>query len=251
VFEALPPEGIAVVNADDPQAPLFRRAKGARRSVEFGFDESADVSGGYVLKPLASEIVVRTPAGEARASLAIPGLHNVRNALAAAACAIAAGIPPGAIGDGLSAFRPCAGRLQVTRLASGAILLDDSYNANPDSVRAAIDVLAAAPGETLLVLGDMGEVGAQGPGFHAEVGRHAKERGIGALFALGEATRESVAAFGAGATHFADMEKLAASTRARAVSGTTLLVKGSRFMRMERVVAALTGEMSGSDAGAH
>jgi UDP-N-acetylmuramyl pentapeptide synthase len=230
---------------------MFRRTKGARRAVEFGIDQPAEVSGGYVLKPLSSEIVVRTPAGEARASLAIPGLHNVRNALAAAACALAAGIPPGAIGEGLSAFRPYAGRSQVKRLGSGATLIDDSYNANPDSVRAAIDVLAELPGETLLVLGDMGEVGAQGPAFHAEIGRYARERGVGCLLALGEATREAVAAFGAGAAHFEEIGALVAAARERAAAGTTLLVKGSRFMRMERVAAALAGESGASGAGAH
>jgi len=249
VFEALPAGGVAVINADDPHAPLFRRAKGARRAVEFGIDAHADVSGGYTLKPLCSEIRVRTPAGEAGASLAIPGLHNVRNALAAAACAHAAGIPPAAIGAGLADFRPYAGRTQVRRLAYGATLIDDSYNANPDSVRAAIDVLAACEAPAVLVLGDMGEVGAYGPEFHREIGAYARARGVAALLALGEASREAVAAFGAGARHFSAPEELAA---AAARAGRTVLVKGSRFMRMERVVAALTGEADGAAApGAH
>jgi UDP-N-acetylmuramoyl-tripeptide--D-alanyl-D-alanine ligase len=195
------------------------------------------VSGGYVLRGLTSEITVRTPAGEARGTLAIPGAHNVRNALAAAACAHAAGVPPEAIGRGLSAFRPYAGRLQVGRTAHGATLIDDSYNANPDSVRAAIDVLAACAAPTVLVLGDMGEVGAQGPAYHREVGAYARERGIGTLYALGEACREAAAAFGSGARHFDSPQALA---RALPAAGT-ILVKGSRFMRMERVVAALTG----------
>jgi UDP-N-acetylmuramyl pentapeptide synthase len=203
------------------------------------------VSGGYALKPLLSEIRVRTPAGEARATLAVPGLHNVRNALAAAACAFAVGIAPAAIAEGLAAFRPYAGRMQLRRLASGATLLDDSYNANPDSVRAAIDVLAACEAPAVLVLGDMGEVGPRGPEFHREVGAYAREKRLAALLALGEASREAVAAFGAGGRHFASVEELAA---AAATAGRTLLVKGSRFMRMERVVAALTG---GPPAGAH
>jgi len=239
VFDSLPADGLAVINADDPHAPLFRRARGARRAVEFGFDEPAEVTGGYALKPLSSEIRVRTPAGEAQASLAIPGLHNVRNALAAAACAFAIGIPPAAIAAGLAAFRPYAGRMQLRRLASGATLIDDSYNANPDSVRAAIDVLAACEAPAVLVLGDMGEVGPRGPEFHREVGAYARARGIAALLALGQGTREAVAAFGPGGRHFASAEELAA---AAASAGGTLLVKGSRFMRMERVVAALTGE---------
>jgi len=241
VFRVLPVEGVAVVNADDACRAIFAEAAGARRVVEFGLARKAAVSGGYALKALASEIVVRTPEGEARAQLAIAGVHNVQNALAAAACAHAAGIPVATIGQGLAAFRPYAGRMQARRARGGATLIDDSYNANPDSVRAAIDVLAACATPTVLVLGDMGEVGPQGPQYHREVGAYARERGIGALFALGEASREAVAAFGQGARHFASPEHLRAALPAAA----TVLVKGSRFMRMERVVAALTGEGEG------
>jgi UDP-N-acetylmuramoyl-tripeptide--D-alanyl-D-alanine ligase len=237
VFDALPQDGIAVLNADDAMAGVFREKAGGRRRIEFGID-AGEVTGRYSLKPLESEIVVKTPAGEARATLAIPGLHNVRNALAAAACAHAAGIPAQAIGEGLAAFRPYAGRLQVKKTAAGATLIDDSYNANPDSVRAAIDVLASCPGPTALVLGDMGEVGGQGPEFHAEVGRYAKQKGIDALLALGASSMESVAAFGAGARHFDDWNDIAPDLK----NTKTILVKGSRFMRMERVVSALTGE---------
>jgi len=165
-------------------------------------------------------------------------LHNVRNALAAAACAHAAGIPAGAIGDGLAAFRPYIGRLQVRRTTAGATLIDDSYNANPDSVRAAIDVLASCAGPTALVLGDMGEVGDRGPEFHAEVGRYARERGVSALLALGAATPAAVTAFGEGGRHFDGIEKLVVATKGVA----TILVKGSRFMKMELVVAALAGD---------
>ncbi|HUJ87085.1 MAG TPA: UDP-N-acetylmuramoyl-tripeptide--D-alanyl-D-alanine ligase [Burkholderiales bacterium] len=241
VYGALPADGVAVVNADDPHAALFRRAAGGRRVIDFGLEAPAAIRGGYALKPLASELRLRTPAGETRATLAIPGLHNVRNALAACACAHAAGVPASTIGAGLALFRPYSGRLQVKRTASGATVIDDSYNANPDSVRAAIDVLAAAGGKTVLVLGDMGEVGDMGPDFHLEVGRYARERGIDALYALGEMTAHSTAGFGDGARHFASMDGLIEAARAVAGAGATVLVKGSRFMRMERAVAALTG----------
>ena len=150
----------------------------------------------------------------------------------------AAGIPADVIGEGLAAFRPYAGRLQVSRTVAGATLIDDSYNANPDSVRAAIDVLASCPGPTALVLGDMGEVGAQGPEFHAEVGRYARERGVSVLLALGSATPAAVKAFGDGGRNFDSIERLLGETKGI----TTILVKGSRFMQMERVVAALRGE---------
>jgi UDP-N-acetylmuramoyl-tripeptide--D-alanyl-D-alanine ligase len=241
VYAALPADGVAVVNADDPHADTFRRAAGARRVVDFGLEAKAAVTAVCVSKGLASEIRVRTPAGEARATLAIAGLHNVRNALAAAACAHALGVPPAAIGAGLADFRPYVGRLQVKAARGGAIVIDDSYNANPDSVRAAIDVLSDCPAPTALVLGDMGEVGEQGPDFHREIGNYARAKRIARLLGIGAATREAVEAFGPGARHFTDVDELVASLQR---SGT-ILVKGSRFMRMERVVAALTGEAAG------
>lgn len=234
VFAALPEDGIAVLNADDAMASVFRVKAGKRKRIEFGL-RGGDVSGRYELKGLESEIVLKTPVGEAKATLAIPGAHNALNALAAAACAHAAGIPPAAIGAGLSAFRPYAGRLQVKKTAGGATLIDDSYNANPDSVRAAIDVLAGCPGPTALVLGDMGEVGEQGPQFHAEVGRYAKEKGIDLLFTLGNLSRK------AGGRHFEDLNEIKANLK----DVKTVLVKGSRFMKMERVVELLTGEKGG------
>jgi UDP-N-acetylmuramoyl-tripeptide--D-alanyl-D-alanine ligase len=235
VYEALPGSGVAVINADDEHAAFFRSRAGARQVVEFGL-KAATVSGRYALGGLQSELRLRTPHGEAQATLAIPGLHNVRNALAAAACAHAAGIEPAVIAAGLSAFRPYTGRLQVKQARGGLTVIDDSYNANPDSVRAAIDVLAACPGPTVLVLGDMGEVGPQGPAFHREIGAYARSRGITRLLALGDAAAHAVEAFGEGGAHFSDVDALVA-----AVDGRTVLVKGSRFMKMERVVTALVG----------
>lgn len=239
VYEALPADGVAVVNGDDAHAGYFRKRAHPRRVLDFGLQAGA-VTGRYELKHLSSEIRIRTPQGDAEATLAIPGLHNVRNALAAAACALAAGVPTMSIGAGLSAFRPYTGRLQVKQGRAGLTVIDDTYNANPDSVRAAIDVLASCPGPTALVLGDMGEVGPQGPQFHREVGEYARARGVSRLLALGEATPHAVAAFGPDARHFGGIEELVAALDAK-----TVLVKGSRFMKMERVVAALTGAGQG------
>ena len=239
VYDALPADGVAVVNADDPHAALFRSRAGKRRTVEFGL-AGAMVTGRYRLERLSSEIRVQTPLGEADATLAIPGLHNVHNALAAAACAVAVGIPAPAIAEGLGAFRPYTGRLQVKRTAGGATVIDDSYNANPDSVRAAIDVLASCPPPTALVLGDMGEVGEHGAEFHREVGAYARTKGVSQLLAMGEATRQAVDAFGEGARHFDTVEELVSQLKS-----STVLVKGSRFMKMERVVTALTGAAEG------
>jgi UDP-N-acetylmuramoyl-tripeptide--D-alanyl-D-alanine ligase len=235
VYEALPSSGVALVNADDGHAPFFRARAGGRRVVDFGLVAKAAVTGRYVLKPLTSEISITAPDGTADATLSIPGLHNVRNALAAAAAAHAVGIDVKTAARGLTGFRPYTGRLQVKQTRAGATVIDDTYNANPDSVRAAIDVLAGCPGPTVLVLGDMGEVGENGAAFHREVGAYARSKGIVSLLALGEATRDAVRAFGSGARHFDKVEELIPNVR-----GKSILVKGSRFMKMERVVAALT-----------
>ena len=235
VYEALGADGVAVINADDAHAASFRSRAAGRRTVEFGLSGGA-VTGRYRLERLSSAIQLDTPTGSAEATLAIPGLHNVRNALAAAACAVAVNIPAKSIAEGLSAFRPYTGRLQVKKAKSGGTVIDDSYNANPDSVRAAIDVLATCPPPTALVLGDMGEVGEHGAEFHREVGAYARTKGVSQLLALGDATRHAVEAFGAGAQHFESVEQLVAGLKSH-----TVLVKGSRFMKMERVVAALTG----------
>jgi len=240
---ALGDDGVAVYPGDDSQAPLWRELAGARRCIEFGLDAGATARfpvraapdarpGGFVLELDGTRLDVR---------LAIDGPHNVRNALAAAAAASAMGAGAAAVAEGLARFRPGVGRMARLRAASGATLIDDSYNANPDSVRAAIDALAACDGVRVLVLGDMGEVGEQGPQFHREVGAYARERGIAHLLALGQATRESTAAFGASGEHFDAVELLVARARELCEPGAAVLVKGSRFMKMERVVAALAG----------
>jgi UDP-N-acetylmuramoyl-tripeptide--D-alanyl-D-alanine ligase len=186
-----------------------------------------------------------TPAGNATVRLRVPGRHMAQNALAAAAAAHAAGVPFSAIVQGLEAFRPVRGRLAVTTTPAGVLVIDDSYNANPDSVRAAIDVLATRAAPRWLVLGDMGEVGDAGPAFHREIGLYARDAGIERLFAAGTLARDATDAFGSAASHFASVDALAASVAASAHAGVSVLVKGSRFMRMERVVAALTGEHTG------
>jgi UDP-N-acetylmuramoyl-tripeptide--D-alanyl-D-alanine ligase len=245
LYEALAADGIAVINADDAQAAFFRSRAGKRRTVEFGLEHGAAVSARFQLDRLSSAIHLRTPAGEADATLAIPGIHNVRNALAAAACAHAVGITASTIAQGLTAFRPYTGRLQVKQAVGGATVIDDSYNANPDSVRAAIDVLATCASPTVLVLGDMGEVGEKGEEFHREVGAYALSKNVSSLFGLGDATRASVEAFGAAGYHAKSIEDLLYVVKTCATPEATLLVKGSRFMKMERVVAALTGTAEG------
>ena len=188
--------GVAVFPADDPCSGIWRTLAGTRRVVDFALEGDAVVTATCQLDVASATASMATPAGLLDVQLAVPGVHNVRNALAAAACAIAAGVERAAIAAGLAAFRPVAGRGMPLRTAGGARLIDDSYNANPDSVRAAIDLLARYAAPRLLVLGDMGEVGDSGPQFHREIGAYARERGLEALLAVGTLTRESVAAFG-------------------------------------------------------
>jgi UDP-N-acetylmuramoyl-tripeptide--D-alanyl-D-alanine ligase len=242
IFEGLKPDGTAVINADDDHAPLWRDLAAGRRIVDFGIERRAAVSATYRLKWLESEIVVKLPRGEARAVLKAPGVHNVRNALAASAAAVALEVPAPAIEQGLARFAGIQGRLQKKSARGGATVIDDTYNANPESMRAAIDVLAASRAPTILVMGDMGELGARSAEFHREIGAYALSKNISSLYAIGEASREAVAAFGAAGSHASSLEDLLTMARAAATPQATLLVKGSRFMRMERVVADLTGE---------
>jgi UDP-N-acetylmuramoyl-tripeptide--D-alanyl-D-alanine ligase len=240
---ALGADGVAVLPAADAYLPLWRQLAGQRRVLSFGLQPGADVvlqvqppaqAGVHAALPRALQL--HTPAGTVATSLHLPGVHNLHNAAAAAAAALAAGVPLAAVAQGLADFRPVAGRSQVLTLRRDGqplTLIDDSYNANPDSVLAAIDVLAGLPGPRWLVLGDMGEVGSQGPQFHAEVGAHAQARGIETVWAAG------VLSTHVGATrHFADTAALLAALP-QAPAAASVLVKGSRFMKMEQVVQAL------------
>jgi UDP-N-acetylmuramoyl-tripeptide--D-alanyl-D-alanine ligase len=238
---ALPAHGVAVVNADDEFAPLWRKAAaGAGASVrDFGVDRPAAVRARYDLREFSSEVLVSTPEGEARFTLPLAGVHNVRNALAAAASATAAGADLQAVSLGLSGFQGVKGRQQRMSSRAGAVLIDDSYNANPESGRAAIDVLRRFPPPTVLVLGDMGEVGEKGEEFHREIGTYARAAGLTSLLGLGRLSAHSVAAFGPKGEHATSIEELLGMVARHDKPGATLLVKGSRFMRMERVVAAI------------
>jgi UDP-N-acetylmuramoyl-tripeptide--D-alanyl-D-alanine ligase len=252
VIAALAPAGVAAFPADDACAGIWRQLAGTRRVLDFARDGSAAVTAQYQLRSDGSALSIAVPAGIIAVDLQVPGAHNVHNALAAVAASLALDVPLAAIRRGLDGFGPVAGRGVTDRLANGATLIDDSYNANPDSVRAAIDLLAGCANPRVLVLGDMGEVGDQGPMFHREVGAYAREAGVDVLLCLGDATRQSVAAFGHGASFCTDLEALIAATRAAATPNATVLVKGSRFMRMERVVNALrNGAGAAQAAGVH
>ena len=241
VFGALRAGGVAVFPAGDAWSTLWAQLAGAHRQCCFGAAPAPVHASSAQWRSGAWQFSLHCPEGQAPVTLHMAGRHNVGNALAAAACALSAGVPLAAVVQGLQAFAPVQGRSRALTLQAGRItLVDDSYNANPDSVRAAIEVLAELPGPRLLVLGDMGEVGSQGPAFHAEVGAYAAERGIEALFTLGELSVHAHHAFGAQrGQHFADMAALQAALAAVWRSCASIVVKGSRFMKMERVVQAL------------
>ncbi|SAL50875.1 UDP-N-acetylmuramoylalanyl-D-glutamyl-2, 6-diaminopimelate--D-alanyl-D-alanyl ligase [Caballeronia sordidicola] len=246
VIHALGASGTAVFPADDKYASIWRVAATGNPIMDFALHTDASQAQAAVTGKLAgAKLHITTPAGETEVALQVLGDHNARNALAATAAALAANVSLDAIKRGLEAFEPVKGRLQVKRAAvkpiEGATIIDDTYNSNPDSMRAAIDVLASQASPRVLVMGDMGEVGDQGPAFHREVGAYAAQQGIDALFALGDASIDAAKAFGPTATHFTHITSLiAALTGAGFGPGATFLVKGSRFMQMERVVDAVT-----------
>lgn len=281
VLAALQPDGVAVFPAGDEYTPLWRELAGACRCLTFAGpspqpspQRGEGVSVLPVLPPLplgegggeglraesadvycenaqwqgdAWAVRIATPQGAFDTRLHIAGMHNVANALAATACAVAAGVPLAAIAAGLAAFEPVKGRSRALALhcqGRAITVVDDSYNANPDSVRAAIAVLADLPGPRLLVLGDMGEVGNQGPQFHAEAGAHAHQSGIEQLFALGALSVHAAQACGPTARHFEDMASLLAAVQEALPGVGSMLVKGSRFMKMEQVVQAMEGACS-------
>ncbi|NWG29922.1 MAG: UDP-N-acetylmuramoyl-tripeptide--D-alanyl-D-alanine ligase [Rhodocyclaceae bacterium] len=249
IFEGLDNEGVAVINADDPHADEWRKMNAGRRIVTFGFAPEATVHGQWRPTALGGELELVAPQGEARILLPLPGKHNGRNALAAAAACFAVGVPLAPVVRGLSGYTGTAGRLQRKRGLQGACVIDDSYNANPDSMRAAIDVLAALPGRRIFVMGDMGEVGEAAGQLHSEIGGYAKSQGIDLLFALGEKSAAAVHDFGVGAQHFASVDALVRALRPQLDADTTVLVKGSRFMKMERVVERIVEAAEAAPAG--
>ncbi len=254
VIASLGADGVAVFPADDAHTPLWRELAGARRVLTFalGSPAAADVTAEADWHADHWAVSLHTPLGHCHFVLRVAGLHNVKNAAAAAACAIAAGAPLTAVASGLEAFSAVKGRSQakvIERAGRRITLIDDSYNANPDSVLAAIGVLAALPGPRWLVLGDMGEVGDQGPAFHREVGEAAQRSGIEMLWTAGALCAHSATAYGSG-RHFDSVESLLAALR-DAPSAASVLVKGSRFMKMERVVAALSSAPDSNPEVAH
>lgn len=246
VIEALPQNGVAVFPGDDAYASVWRSLAGMRRCITFAMTGAADVTARAEWEDGAWRVQAATPLGAVNFKLAIAGQHNVKNALAAVAASIGAGLTLEVIARGLESFEAVKGRsraLSVNVRGKPITVVDDTYNANPDSVRAAIDVLAGLPAPHLLVLGDMGEVGDQGPELHAEIGEYAAQRGIESLLCTGELMRYGAAVF-PGARHCASMDALNTCVLADIAQYRSVLVKGSRFMQMERVIQAITAPVN-------
>lgn len=246
IYDALPADGIAVINADDAFAPYFRERAGARRVLDFALDASAQVTASAVQPHQdGSRFVLQSPWGAAEVTVPLPGRHQVGNALAAAAVALSAGASLDDVVVGLAAAPGVPGRLQTVTLGDGTVVLDDSYNANPGSVAAAIQTLVAqahrSGAQAWVALGDMRELGPGAAVLHAEVGQRARDAGVARLLTVGEMSRHAAHAFGPGGEHFVDQTALIERLKARSDGPVLLLVKGSRGSRMDRVVDALAG----------
>ena len=255
VINSLEEDGVAVFPAGDTYTALWQTMAGARRVVMFSLDPTPAANILACVQAQWHEGAWQVDAQGLGVTLhyrlAIAGRHNVKNSLAAAACALSAGVAVADVERGLQLFEPVKGRSRAVVLRSHdntCTLVDDSYNANPDSVRAAIDVLADLPAPRLLVLGDMGEVGTQASEFHSEAGRYASERGIEFLMSTGELARAAVYEHPV-AYHFNTVEELNAAVINILPQLGSVLVKGSRFMRMERVVLAIQQHMQKNTLG--
>jgi UDP-N-acetylmuramoyl-tripeptide--D-alanyl-D-alanine ligase len=250
----LKPEGTAIINADDAYADYWRGVSGARRIVTFGVHKAADFAAKDIFQGIergefATRFTLACPLGERAVMLKAGGAHNIVNALAAAAAAGAAGASLEHIALGLADFRAVSGRLQLKAGTRGSWIIDDSYNANPSSVRAGLEVLRSLTGVTWLVLGDMAELGDVSHDSHAHSGSYARECGVKRLFAVGPLSTRAVETFGAGGEWFADTDSLTRRLQAELSPGVTVLIKGSRVNRLERVVQAVTGGGTGSGSG--
>lgn len=244
LFQNLPAPGVAVINADDAFATTWREARSADAMLTFGFEQPADFTAHKVQSAdethgFRIDFDLVTPGGTKAATLGLAGLHNLRNALGAAAVASAAGATLDQIATGLADMRPVAGRLELKPAINGAFLVDDSYNANPSSLKAGLDAFRGFSGKRWLVLGDMLELGDSANELHAEVGRYARQAGIERVLAIGKHSHFAVEAFGRGAQWFADVDALIAEARSSLHAGVAVLIKGSRANRLERVSAVL------------
>lgn len=245
MFEALGESDTAIVNADDKYADSWRERAQPAQIMSFGIEQTADVSANEIefnVRDWQTCFHLYTPQGQIDIRLPMAGQHNVMNALAASAVSLALGVSLEEVGEGLSSMESVKGRLRAESAVNGALLIDDTYNANPSSLQAGLDVLAMMPGKRFLILGDMAELGEDAIALHKGVAGQAREADVQFLYALGENSRNATDAFGVGAHHFTDHESLLAALKAEVDENSVVLVKGSRLMQMERIVAGLLEE---------
>jgi UDP-N-acetylmuramoyl-tripeptide--D-alanyl-D-alanine ligase len=250
LFDSAGPATVCVINADDEYADLWRTLASPRPVMTFGLESEADVSASWTGDIDASEIQLHTPQGTASTRILLPGRHNVLNALAAAAAALAAGVDLDNVARGLGDVQRVHGRLEAWSGFGGARVIDDTYNANPASLEAALVLLASADSEAWLVLGNMGELGADSERLHRNMGAAARRAGVRRLFTLGKLAALAADTFGQGSTVFTTVDELADTLRSKLHAGVTVLVKGSRAMHMERVVDALRDSATAQRGGA-
>jgi len=249
IFSGADREAVAILNADDAFFGYWRNEIGHRRYYSFGLKNRADFTADYETGENGLTILLKCNEGEIEMKLALYGKHNVMNALAASAAAVAAGASLHDIKDGLEKLRSVAGRLEVKTGINGARVLDDTYNANPASVAAGLQVLREADGERILVLGDMAELGDAAGSIHARVGELARRVGADRVFGFGDYARQAVESFGKGGKHFTDRQQLIDDLRECMSAGVTVLVKGSRKMKMEQVVDQITVDGKAANDG--
>ncbi|NOT14927.1 MAG: UDP-N-acetylmuramoyl-tripeptide--D-alanyl-D-alanine ligase, partial [Methylotenera sp.] len=248
IFAGLDHDGVAVINADDAYDEYWCGLNASRKIVTFGIEINADVSAQHVENNGLGIMSLSTPNGKNSVVLHLQGKHNISNALAASAVAYALGVSNAEIAYGLEHFAGVNGRLQRKAGLNHAVVIDDTYNANPDSMRAAIDVLAIQAGTKILVIGDMGELGVDALKLHAEIGAYAKQKGIDVFYTLGENSQAAAQAFGAKAQAFNEVDMLVNTIKNEMNQKSVVLVKGSRFMKMERVVNAITTQQNNGEA---
>lgn len=245
IYSGLRNTGVAIINADDEYADYWLSVCKGKKVIRFALDNNdAEIKGDWQVKGSGGVLNIRTADQQCEINLSVPGRHNAMNALAATAVSLAAGVSLHEVKQALTDFEPVKGRLNIYKTETGLCLVDDSYNANPASLEAGLNVLNDLPGEHWLVLGDMGELGNDAESIHFDVGVKARSTGVDRLLTVGESSVSAVQAFGDAAKHFETHEELILYLEANIHSGLNVLIKGSRYMKMEQIVKALIGENS-------
>jgi UDP-N-acetylmuramoyl-tripeptide--D-alanyl-D-alanine ligase len=237
IFEGLKKDGTAIINRDDEFYSLMKNATRTKNIISFGLNKKSDV---YLKKTAQGISQIHTPKGSIDIKVKLQGEHNLKNVLAAVASTIALKIPLKTIKKGIEAIKPVHGRLEVKKGFNGSMVIDDTYNANPESMRAAIDVLANQDYEKILIIGDMGELGKKAAQYHASIATHINKKKTLHVVGIGKLTKHTIDKCNGNAKWFNNKKELIQYVKSKIRKNSCVLVKGSRFMKMEEVVEALT-----------